>query len=143
MRLIHDGRQPGAALAEPLEFGMQDTRGAVLAGTPRPAGLLQFDAVLGAKAGAAGMPVFAGGFVHGPPAARFLYLSWKRVLPAEHPWGWRIKVPLAGIGWPEVAAAEEGGLCIAADVAGRRPHASEPVHWQMEPLGEAPQRITG
>ena len=44
-----------------------------------------------------GRPVFRGEFAHGPPAGRFLdlsfyYLSWKREGEHANPWGWRIKI---------------------------------------------------
>jgi hypothetical protein len=81
-----------------------------------------------------GQPVFRGAFAHGPPAGRFLYLAWKRVAEHEHPFGWRIKIPLSGIGWAEIRAAEKPGKCLAANVIGRRPHASEPIKWEIEAL---------
>jgi hypothetical protein len=78
--------------------------------------------------------VFRSAFAHGPPAARFVYLSWKREDTHQHPWGWRIKIPLSGIGWAEIRAAEKPDKCLAADVTGRRPHASEAINWQVEPF---------
>ena len=52
----------------------------------------------------------------------------------EHPWGWRIKIPLSGIGWGEILAAEKPGKCLVANVIGRRPHSSEAIHWRVEGL---------
>lgn len=66
--------------------------------------------------------MFTGAFAHGPAAGRFLYLSWKREGVHEHPWGWRIKIPVAGIDWAKIRAAEKPGKRLAADVIGRGPH---------------------
>jgi hypothetical protein len=135
IRLIHDGVQPGAALCEPLRFGLQDSKGNVHAGIAQPGGTQNFDLVLEIKEGAeAVQPVFRGGFAQGPPAGRFLYLSWKREGEPEHPWGWRIKIPLSGIGWADIRAAEKPGKCLAANVIGRRPHATEAINWRVAPL---------
>jgi hypothetical protein len=122
VRLVHDGVQPGAALVEDLAFGVQDTKGSVHPGIARPDGAMQFD-----------IPVdvtdtgdFRGPFVQGSKGARFLYLSWKRVVPAEHPWGWRIKMPLKDMPMPP------DGRTVVADVRGRKPHTSAPVPWKIE-----------
>jgi hypothetical protein len=66
------------------------------------------------------------------PAGRFLYLSWKREGEHEHPWGWRIKIPLSGIGWAEIGAAQTPGKCLVADVISRRPHTSERAEWKVK-----------
>jgi hypothetical protein len=136
LRLLHNGVQPGIPLDEPLRFGLQDSKGEVHAGTTPPggAGAQEFDFSVEIREGAAGQPVFRGSFVHGPPAARFIYLSWKREGDHEHPWGWRIKIPLSRIGWSDIRAAEKPGNYLVANVIGRRPHSSEEVTWQIEPL---------
>jgi hypothetical protein len=46
------------------------------------------------------------------------------------PYGWRIKIPLDGIGWEMIAAAERSGA-IEADVRDRRPHRVGPVAWRV------------
>ncbi|WP_158812691.1 DUF5990 family protein [Methylocapsa sp. S129] len=131
LRLIHDGAPPGAA-GEPLRFGLQDSKGEVHSGAAQPDGTLHFDCVLTIKlGGGASAPVFAGPFAHGPPAARFLYLSWKREGKRDAPWAWRIKIPLAGIGWAEIRAADKAGGRLEASVIGRRPHATEAVGWRV------------
>jgi len=138
LRLIHDGAQPGALLTEPLRFGLQDTDGEVRPGVPRSDGALRFDFALEIKGEPEnGQPVFKGAFAHGPPASRFVYLSWKRLGTHEHPWGWRIKMPLSGIGWREIREALDSGACLVADVRGRRPHASQPIEWKVAPLEDA------
>jgi hypothetical protein len=134
LRLTHDGVQPGTPLDEPLRFGLQDSKNEVHPGITRPGGLRNFELTLEVSGGREGQPVFRSAFAHGPPAARFVYLSWKREGAHQHPWGWRIKIPLSGIGWAEIRAAEEPDKCLAADVTGRRPHASEAINWQVEPF---------
>ena len=132
-RLLHDGTQPGEPLEEPLRFGLQDTKDHVHPGSTKWGKPLNLDFTLYISGNEdVGAPVFRGTFAHGPPAKRFIYLSWKREGEHEHPWGWRIKIPLSGIGWTEVHAAERPGKRIVADVTGRRPHSSEPIRWQVE-----------
>jgi hypothetical protein len=134
IRLIHDGVQPGTPLDEPMRFGVQDTKGGVHPGLTEPGDARPFDLTLDVKGDEVSPPIFGGPFAHGPPTGRFLYLSWKREGQHEHPWCWRIKIPLSGIGWAEIRAAEKRGNCLAANVIGRRPHTSEPITWRIEPL---------
>ena len=141
LRLIHDGAQPGTPLDEPLQFGLQDSNADVHPGTAVASGTRRFDLTLDVRAAATGQPTFSGAFVHGPPQARFLYLSWKREAARaallKAPWGWRIKIPLSGIGWADIQAAEQPDACLAADVTGRRPHRSEAIEWRLETLRDA------
>jgi hypothetical protein len=134
IRLIHDGVQPGIPLDEPMRFGVQDTKAEVHPGLTKPGDARNFDLTLDVKGDEASPPVFSGPFAHGPPSGRFLYLSWKREGEHEHPWCWRIKIPLSGIGWAEIRAAEKPGNCLAAKVVGRRPYSSEPITWRIESL---------
>jgi hypothetical protein len=132
VRLIHDGTQPGAPVIEPVDFGLQDKRSDIHAGKPSKGGRLRFDVELEIRPGASSdPPVFSGPFAHGPPAARFLYLSWKKQGHHAHPWAWRIKIPLAGIGWSFIRQARESGQCVEADVVGRRPHVTEAIRWRL------------
>jgi hypothetical protein len=134
VRLIHDGVQPGDPLDEPMRFGVQDTRGGVHPGLIEPGEARNFDLALDVRGDEATRPFFSGSFAHGPPAGRFLYLSWKREGQHEHPWCWRIKIPLVGIGWAEIRAVERPGKCIATNVIGRRPHTRDTITWRVEPL---------
>ena len=135
LRLIHNGVQPGTPLDEPLLFGLQDGKGEVHPGLTKPGKPQDFDLLLEVvESDEADQPVFRGRFAHGPPKGRFIYLTWKRQGEHEHPWGWRIKIPLSGIGWADIRAAEKPGKCVAANVIGRRPHASEPIAWRIETL---------
>jgi hypothetical protein len=132
IHLIHDGVQPGKPLEEPLRFGLQDSKGEVSPGRVQSGKVQTFDFVLEVKENDGGQPVFTGAFAHGPAAGRFLYLGWKREGVQENPWGRRIKIPLAGIDWAKIRAAEKPGKRLAADVIGRRPHTSETVIWRVE-----------
>ncbi len=132
VRLLHDGAQPGPPLDEALSFGVQDVKRGVHPGTAGSGGTRRFDLELDLRAADTDRPVFSGPFAHGSPAARFLYLSWKRQEAAAAPWGWRIKIPLSSIGWNEVREAERDGMVLVADVTGRRPHTSEPIIWRAE-----------
>jgi hypothetical protein len=132
IRLIHNGVQPGTLLDEPLQFGLQDTKGEVHPGLSQPGKPQNLDATLEVEGYEAGQPVFRGRFAHGPPKGRFVYLSWKREGKHDHPWGWRIKVPLSGIRWADVREAEKPGRCLTANVIGRRPHASDAIEWRIE-----------
>lgn len=74
VRLIHDGLQPGPAVAEPVDFGIQDKKSAVHPGKGAKGRLLRFEIDVAVKPASAA-PSFSGPFVHGPPDSRFLYLS--------------------------------------------------------------------
>src|ERR1700722_7530078 len=132
VRLIHDGVQPGAPLDELLRFGVQDSKGDVHLGTRAATGFQRFDFSLDVReSGASGPPAFSGAFVHGPPSGRFLYLSWTREGSKGAPWAWRVKIPLSGIGWADIRAAEKSCKCLEANIIGRRPHTSEPIEWRL------------
>ena len=133
LRLIHDGVQPGTPLDEPMRFGLQDAKGEVHPGLRKSGNTRHFDLTLEVRGDdKGGPPGLRGPFAHGPPADRFLYLSWKREGKHAAPWAWRIKIPLSGIGWAEIRAAEKPGNCLVANVTGRRPHASAAIQWQIE-----------
>jgi hypothetical protein len=127
IRLIHDGVQPSKPLEEPLRFGLQDSKGEVSPGSVQSGEVQTFDFVVEVKELEV---VFTGAFAHGPAAGRFLYLSWRREGVQENPWGRRIKIPLAGIDWAKIRAAEKPGKRLAADVIGRGTHTSE--IWRVE-----------
>jgi hypothetical protein len=131
VRLIHDGRQPGPSVPEPVDFGIQDKTGAIHAGKAFKGRLLLFEIDIAVKH--ADAPLFSGPFVHGPPGGRFLYLSWKKHGQHEHPWAWRIKMALGGISPSLLRQARKAGHCLEANVVGRRPHSSEPVNWRVGP----------
>jgi hypothetical protein len=129
VRLIHDGKQPGPPVPEPLYFGIQDKVGAIHSGKASKGRLLLFEIDIAVKH--ADAPLFSGPFVHGPPGGRFLYLSWKRHGQHEHPWAWRIKMALGGISPSLLRQAQKAGHFLEANVVGRRPHSSDPVTWRV------------
>ena len=135
LRLIHNGVQPGEPSKESMRFGLQDSKGDVHPGVPREGKALSFDFTVEVKEGSeTAPPVFRGTFAHGAAADRFVYLSWKREGTHEHPWVWRIKILLSGIGWGEIRAVEQLERRLVADVIGRRPHSSEMIDWRVETL---------
>ncbi|TPM40492.1 DUF5990 family protein [Mesorhizobium sp. B2-3-4] len=127
IRLLHDGRQPGAALPERFEFGLQMKSGEVLAGKPCGRELLRFDILVVLREGPDGELDYSGPAVHGGPCRRFLYLSWKRARPDPSWWGCRIKIPLRGIALLVAKPASE--LSFEANVVDRRPHDTTPISW--------------
>ena len=129
VRLIHDGAQPGPAVAGQVDFGIQDKKGEIHPGKPSKGRLLLFEIDITVKD--SDQLLFSGPFVHGPPVGRFLYLSWKKRGHHEHPWAWRIKMRLADIGSPLIRQAQKAGHCLEADVVGRRPHSIERVTWRV------------
>jgi hypothetical protein len=130
LRILHDGAQPGPALAETLNFGIQDAKAEVHPGRPLGDGRLCFDIAVDVKGDGTHPPDFGGSSVHGVKGGRFLYLSWKRDTESAHPFGWRIKIPLNAIGWAEIDAAGHGHRLLT-DATTRRPHKVEPVSWQV------------
>jgi Family of unknown function (DUF5990) len=127
VRLIHDGEQPGPSVPEPVDLGIQDKTGAIHPGKASKGRLLLFEIDIAVKH--ADGPLFSGPFVHGPPGGRFLYLSWKKHGRHEHPWAWRIKMPLGGISPSLLRQAQKAGHCLEVNVVGRRPHSVESLIW--------------
>jgi hypothetical protein len=111
---------------EPATVGIQDKNQDIDEGTRKRDGSFEFDCVIQVRDKGAGNLDFAGPFVHGTPAARFMYLSWKRTVAATAPWVQRVKIPLV------FKAADLGAAtAIRADITGRRPHATEPIVWKI------------
>jgi hypothetical protein len=96
-----------------VRFGLQDKKGNLLAGTQQADGSLLYEFELTAKPGKEGAADFSGGYVQGTPGTRFLYLS----LGETPAWIKRIKVPLSGITWAQIEAAQ--GRVLEASVDGR------------------------
>jgi hypothetical protein len=114
------------SLDEPADVGLQDKDQNVHAGARKRDGVIAFECEIQVKDKGNGNIDFAGPFVHGTAAARFLYLSWKRTTPAAAPWVQRVKIPLT------FTAADLGNAtAIRADITGRRPHASETIVWTL------------
>jgi hypothetical protein len=118
-------------LEEPADVGLQDKEQNVHAGDRKRDGSTAFECVIQVKDKGNGAIDFSGLFVHGTPAARFIYLSWKRPAPVTAAlWVQRVKIPLT------FTAADLGNAAaIRADITGRRPHASEAIAWTMSARG--------
>lgn len=117
----------------PVTIGIQDKKQDVHCGQRGRNGW-RFTCTLTVKGkDADGKPVFSGPFMHGTVGARFLYLSWKRLVPTPAMWYQRVKIPLAGITWD---LAQAGTL--EADISARRPYASEPINWMKAKTGTEP-----
>ncbi|HEY9025111.1 MAG TPA: DUF5990 family protein [Burkholderiaceae bacterium] len=121
LRLTYDGSGPAIWTPAAGAFGLQDRDAVLHVGSPRPDGSTVFEFELRAKPHESGVAVLSGAFAHGPPAARFLYLGWRN---AQGAFAQRLKLPLAGIAWPDVAAAIDGGRPLAATLVDRHPRAT-------------------
>ena len=89
-----------------LEFGLQDKHGALHPGQAQPDDAICYEFDVGVHGDpAAGAPRLRGPHVHGPPSAPFLYLGLRSKGPDPAPWIRRLKIPLASIGWDDIAAA--------------------------------------
>ncbi|CAN5326730.1 hypothetical protein BH11PSE11_BH11PSE11_29120 [soil metagenome] len=116
---------------EPATVGIQDKNQDIHEGARKRDGSFEFDCVIEVRDKAAGNLDFAGKFVHGTPAARFMYLSWKRSSPAAATWVQRVKIPLVF-----KAAELRFATAIQADITGRRPHDTEPIFWMIAERAE-------
>jgi len=96
-------------------FGLQDTKGNIVAGTQLPNGTLRFDFSLQVKEGKdPEHPVFTGRFASGPVTDRFVYLSWWAIDRGD--WINRLKARLATVDWKMVRASRQQGRPITADM---------------------------
>ncbi|GAC1390190.1 MAG: hypothetical protein NVS4B11_06260 [Ktedonobacteraceae bacterium] len=101
-----------------VEFGLQDRHQVVHPGQLQPDGslLYEFDVAVIHQSETHEVRL-RGSYVHGTPAAPFLYLSWKRLSPDPAPWLRRLKVPLPSFAWEQVEVAQ-ATPCFAASVSG-------------------------
>src|SRR5688572_4571860 len=84
-------------------FGLQDKSGDIRAATLTSEQSAAFECdVTASDAGDRSEPNFLGPYTHGPPTARFLYLSHGTRGPG---WIKRIKIPLSSITWSMIEAA--------------------------------------
>ncbi len=130
LRVLHDGAQPGPAIAGAGPVVTLDAKGRTHSGTPSPDGRFVFDFTVQARL-EHDRATFTGPFCQGSPADRFLYLAWPNPRGATTPWAWRIKLPLAQIGPALIEAAVARSRPIEADATGRKPHSSEAVAWRL------------
>jgi uncharacterized protein DUF5990 len=113
------------------QFGLQDIKGNLVAGTRQASGILVFDFILKAKVGKEpARPVFTGPFASGPVDDRFVYLSWRAIERGDYIN--RVKARLATIDWRMIRASQEKDLPITADMTGWSPgDARKHVTWYL------------
>ncbi len=116
--------------------GLQDRDEGLHPGTPF-AGGETFDLELVVTSGTGGRPVLSGPSAHGPPTARFLYLSWRNDTGA---YARRLKLSLADICWDEIRRATGRSEPLVALVDDRAPRVTRggvniggahPVSWGL------------
>ena len=115
VRLTIEAPVPGVALA------LQRGRDALTPPVRATGDAVTFEARAEVRVRPDGTPVLAGAEVHGPPAARFLYVAvGTRAGQPDSPWDRRAKVPLASIPGDLLAAAcARPDAVLAARIAGR------------------------
>ena len=102
--------------ANAVSFGLQDKTEALHLGVAQADGSLAFQAEVNVKPRQLHTdPDFGGPVVHGPKAARFLYLSLRG---PDDRWIKRIKIPLAAITWAQIGLAEQRGSGLTATISG-------------------------
>jgi len=117
LRVRYLGSGPVVWTGERANSGLQDGDEVLHQGTPFDGGET-FDLALVARPGSGGGPVLSGPFAHGPPAGRFLYLSWRN---STGPYARRLKLSLEGIGWDLIRTSAERGEPLVALVDDRAP----------------------
>ncbi len=72
-----------------------------------------FDLMVEVKPDDGASPVFVGPLAHGPPAGRFLYLSWRN--PTGE-YARRLKLALGSIAWSDIVAAKRADRPLTAEL---------------------------
>jgi len=105
---------------------------------PEPEGRLSFTLELEVSQDpATGRVRYHSPFVHGPAAARFLYLGW-RYTDGQREWVRRQKLPLASITWEQVGAEIGAPRTFAVEVPSIVERcATVPVEWRVAAGGGA------
>jgi len=114
LRLIYRGAPPVYWTGGARDFGLQDKDNRLFAGQALADGGLAFDFSVAVKTGHTGAQVLAGAFAHGPPAARFVYLSWRN---ANGAYAQRFKIPLDPITPDQIARALQTGQLLTGVLA--------------------------
>ncbi len=112
LRIVYRGDPLPGWRGGPGEFGVQDKSNGLCAGAREDGGVV-FDLRVEVKPADGAAPVFAGPHAHGPPAGRFLYLSWRN--PTGE-YARRLKLPLASITWDDIAAARGADQPLTAEL---------------------------
>jgi len=137
LRIIYDGNGPLIWGRKPGTFGLQDKDGHLRLGMVGASGGTVFDVSLQVKAGKSGEPVLVGSFAHGPPAKRFLYLSWAE---ENGTLAQRFKLPLTDIKWADIHEASQQQKPLVGVLVDHNPRVtstganiggSRPVCWRL------------
>lgn len=131
-RLIRGDDKPASQeLDEPIEFGLQDTKGIVVPATRGPEGEFIFDFALTVRDGVDPKhPAFGGRFASGTADDRFVYLSWRSI--PRGVWINRVKARLGSIDWKMVRAAQKADKPLVADMTGWTPGDKRKyVEWRL------------
>lgn len=118
MRLLCDDDTPPAPDGSAFDFGLQDSKGAMVPPAKGPDARLRFDFELKVAPGPDGRPVFTGAFASGARDERFVYLSWRR---RDGSYINRVKVRLKDLDWPQIRSAQAQDRPLEADTTGRKP----------------------
>src|ERR671932_2203914 len=120
LRLICVTPPPRTFENTPAEFGLQDKAQVLHPGQVQPDGSIRYDFDVQVHRSPETLaPHFRGPYVHGTPAAPFLYLGWRRSEAGQATWIRRLKIPLSSITWEQIEAVQDrdGGV-LAASVSG-------------------------
>ncbi len=99
-----------------VEFGLQDRHQEIFAGQLQVDGSLRYEIEVAVVSQSETHEVrWRGSYVHGTPAAPFLYLSLKRL--ASGSWIKRLKVPLPRLAWEQIEATHTTP-CLVASISG-------------------------
>lgn len=130
LRLNTSAPPSTAGDGRPAEFGLQDRVERLEAGRTASEGRLSFDLDFEiSQDPASGIVRFHSPFVHGPAAARFLYLSW-RYSDGPREWVRRQKLPLTSLTWERIQAASSTPASFTAEVPAITERcATIPVEW--------------
>ena len=109
LRILYHGARPIHWSGGERDFGLQDKDEILHPGTPDQDGRITFNVPVDVKYNTGGEPVFSGPFTHGPPANRFLYLSWRN---ANGTYAMRFKLPLSAILGAQIERAIKTGQPI-------------------------------
>lgn len=144
IRIVVVDPVPGLSIA--LQRG-QAAKAELVAPTSRSAAAVTFDTEVTVDGRLDdGRPRLLGTVVQGPPKARFVYLAvGTHAGQAASSWGGRIKVPLGGLSWEQVATPAPARRLVAR-IAGRSPKggpalASVPLlapGWQVDAANRSP-----
>ena len=104
---------------EGVRFQIQRGRGDLVPPVRAARGALRFDFEIRVGRRPNGQPNYLGPFTQGPPDARFVYVNSGTLAgQPESCWTRRAKIPLIGITWTLIDAAQETGATLEADLPG-------------------------